>query len=164
MTPTNTIPVQALLYQHQSGKAGHSTRKQGNATETAFADYGFGPANTGDRAKSDLKPAAGTYGTSQHAMPWVAQVQSAPGVAISTTADQARTALTTAATAGLGSVSAGLAGLVGSVNAATAGLGSSANAGTLAATAQTAATGMVQRATSWAAQAQAAPGVVSGIK
>ncbi len=77
MNSVHAIPVQSLMYQKDAANS-HSTRSKGNATQSAFASYGFGPANTqgGDSNKGSVKPLSGSLTQSvQHAMPWVTQVQ-----------------------------------------------------------------------------------------
>ncbi len=77
MNPVATIPAQSLLYQ-KNGAASHSTRQQGTATQSVFANYAFGPADTGDGKtnKGSVKPVTGSLTEAvQQAAPWVTQVQ-----------------------------------------------------------------------------------------
>jgi hypothetical protein len=77
MNPVATIPAHALMYQKDQASS-HSTRRQGNATQSAFASYGFGPAETqgGDSNKGSVKPTTSSLSQSvPHAMNWITQVQ-----------------------------------------------------------------------------------------
>jgi len=77
MNPVTTIPAHALMYQKDSAGS-HSTRRQGNATQSAFASYGFGPADTagGNANKAGVKPTASSLSQSvPHAMNWITHVQ-----------------------------------------------------------------------------------------
>ena len=77
MNPVANIPVQSLLYQKDSA-ASHSTRQKGNATQSVFANYAFGPVNTGDGKpnQGSVKPVTGSLTQAvQQAIPWVTQVQ-----------------------------------------------------------------------------------------
>lgn len=75
---SSTIPVHSLMFQ-KAGASSHATRSKTDATQSAFADYGFGPADTGGggtAAKGSVKPVTGNLTQAvQHSMPWVAQVQ-----------------------------------------------------------------------------------------
>ncbi|MDA8231262.1 MAG: hypothetical protein M0006_07980 [Magnetospirillum sp.] len=82
MSTINGIPSQILLYRTDSSD-GHSTRPHGRATQSAFADYAFGPIDThGNQSKQENKPVTGlSLAQYQTGAPsWVTQVQAASGV------------------------------------------------------------------------------------
>ncbi len=90
----NSTPTHLML--HRAGAAnGHSTRKQGNATQSAFASYGFGPVDTHDMQggkSTDSKPLTNQFGQAAATgsklntnANWIAQVQSSANVNSKTT-------------------------------------------------------------------------------
>ena len=79
MDPVTTPQVHSLLSRTDSS-ANHSTRPQGRATTSAFAQYAFGPLQTGSaKGNGGVKPVTGNFGQAQPSglgsKSWIAQVQ-----------------------------------------------------------------------------------------
>lgn len=57
--PASSVSTATLLYRTDN-TASHSIRKQGDATQTAFSEYAFGPIQNGStKSNTGVKPLSG---------------------------------------------------------------------------------------------------------
>jgi hypothetical protein len=85
MNPVLSIPPQILLQPMRQGKS-HSINPQSDATQSAFADYAFGPLPSNSRQTTEgpkateafMKPAAASPPSASTA--WIAQLQAGGAV------------------------------------------------------------------------------------